>query len=159
MWSEPKWSKWKHIVNSKTVGAQYIFVALLIPEQWWLSIPVYQSPRTRKGGFSHTLSANSNPLRQEETDCFEIPDITELELPKSVSGVSPQPADSENCSIYILRIAPFIWIDPVARFALCRFASQKCESGTKRAAKKAVNYRERERKTSTQRSSTQRETK
>lgn len=103
------------------------------------------SPGCKEEEFSHTVTANSNPLRQKEKEPFEVPDISVFW--NLFRGCFPSPQS-------FLRIAPFIWITPVARFVLHPLASQKSGSGTKSSKESWITAGEKNR--STERSSRRR---
>lgn len=85
----------------------------------------------------HTVTVKCNPKR----DSFKGPDFAVLEI--CFRGVSP-------AHRAFLRIAPFIWEAPVARFVLHAPASQRWKAGQREQQRK-LDYRERE-KTCTERS-------
>lgn len=68
-----------------------------------------KSPGCREEEFSHTVTANSNPLRQKEKEPFEVPDISLFWNLFQGCFRSPQS---------FLRITPYIWVTPEAIFVL-----------------------------------------
>lgn len=104
-----------------------------------------KSPGCREEEFSHTVTANSNPLRKREKEPFEVPDISVFW--NLFQGCFPSPQS-------FLRIAPFIRVTPVARFVLHPLASQKSGSGTKSSKESWTTEGEKNR--STERSSNRR---
>lgn len=92
--------------------------------------PLFISHPGLKREILHTVTVKCNPKR----DSFKGPDFAVLEI--CFRGVSP-------AHRAFLRIAPFIWEAPVARFVLHAPASQRWKAGQREQQRK-LDYRERE---------------
>lgn len=129
-----KWLKGKHVVNSKAVKYKVYFCCIVKPLTVMTVSLFIKSPGCREEKFSHTVTASSNPLRKREKEPFEVPDISVFWNLFQRCFPCPQS---------FLRIAPFIWVTPVARFVLHLLASQKSWKWDKKQQGK-LNYRGRE---------------